>query len=150
MAARMLTQSWTAIAAAIGAGDVLGGAKAIENFGEPGKIVRILSADLMVEAAAVISGETSYALALYNVTPPSALADNDPWDIPSGDRAAFLGRFSIETPADIGASLYIQTPALNDDVKMGAFSSLWAYLITVGGFTAAATLRRVRLYVEDV
>ena len=150
MAARLITQSWTAIAAAIGAGDVMGGAKEIIHAGEPGKIIRILSADLMVDAAAVISGETSYALALYNVTPPSALADNAVWDIPSGDRASFLGRFSIGTPVDLGASLYVQTPALNVDVKLGLTSSLWAYLITVGGFTATAFDRRVRLYVEDV
>jgi hypothetical protein len=150
MAARMLTQSWTAIAAAIGAGDVMGGALPIANFGEPGKVVRILSSDLMVDHTAIVSGETSYALALYNVTPPSDLADNDPWDIPAGDRASFLGRFSLGTPADIGSSLYIQTPLLNIDLKMGAFSSLWAYLITVGGFTPTAVDRRVRLYVEDV
>lgn len=138
--------TFLAVAAAIGAGDVMAGAREFANIGPlGGGMVRILSTELLVAHDAVISGETSYALHLYTVTPPSALADNATWDLPSGDRASYRGYIDLGTVVDRGSSLFVQTEGINKDVLVPSGGSLWGYLVTVGGFTATAASRIVSL-----
>ncbi len=126
---------------AYGAGDVIGAATgstaAVEftDMGPVGRSIRITGCELLIEASSVISGETSYRLHLYNVTPPSALGDNTAWDLPSGDRASYLGYVDLGTPVDVGASLYVQTADLTKHVKLEKSGSLWGYLVTVGAHT---------------
>ena len=96
--------------------------------------VLITGLSMLIEASAIISGETSYTLHLYNVTPPSALGDNTAWDLPSGDRASYLGGFNVGTPADLGASLYVRTDQINAQI-LAASSSIFGYLTTVGAHT---------------
>lgn len=148
MAARLLTATFTPAAAAYLANDVMEGAKEFVNAGQPGSIVRILSADLLISHTALVASEANYRLALYNVTPPSAIADNGAFDIAAGDRDAFVALFSLGTPVDVGSSLFIQAPTLNIDVKLGVGSSFFGYLITDAGITPTAAARRVRLFVE--
>lgn len=148
MGARLLTATFTPAAAAYNANDVMDVAKEFVNAGQPGAVVRILSSDLLISHTALVASEANYRLALYNVTPPSALADNAAWDIPSGDRDALVALFSLGTPVDVGSSLFIQAPTLNIDVKLGEGSSLFGYLITDAGITPTAAARRVRLFVE--
>lgn len=82
----------------------------------PGEaMIRVISTTLEIDAAAIISGETSYTLQLYRETPPSVLGDNAAWDLPSGDRATYIGSLNLGTPADDGASLFIQTDNINKD-----------------------------------
>lgn len=102
-------------------------------------MISIESSVLRVDLAAVISGMTSYTLHLYNVTPPSALGDNAAWDLPSGDRSAYLGSISLGTPADVGSTLYIETQNHNKRVKLSG-TSLFGYLVTAGGFTPSAQI----------
>lgn len=99
-----------------------------------GQDILITSVSLEIDAAAVISGETSYRLYLYNVTPPSALGDNVAWDLPAGDRASFLGYVDLGTPIDLGSTLYVKTDIVNAQVKLSG-ANLFGYLVTNGGYT---------------
>lgn len=122
------------------ANDVIGaatGSTAALTFGSMGPSagrVLITTAELEIDAAAIISGETSYRLYLYNVTPPSALGDNAPWDLPSGDRASFLGYVDLGTVVDLGSTLYVQSTYVGKQVLL-AGTSLFAYLVTIGPYT---------------
>ena len=71
------------------------------------------------------------------VSPPSALADNAPWDLPSGDRSAFLGIVQLGTPVDLGSTLYVEANIINKQIKL-AGTSLFGYLVTQTGYTPAA------------
>lgn len=126
------------------ANDVLGAATGstaaltFANMGSSAGRIMITSAQLEIDAAAVISGETSYRLYLYNVTPPSALGDNAAWDLPSGDRASFLGYVDLGTPVDLGSTLYVEVNGINKQVLL-AGTSLFAYLVTIGTYTPTAS-----------
>lgn len=125
------------------AGDIVGaatGSTAALTFAiapSVGGELVITSVSLEIDASAVISGETSYRLYLYNVTPPSALGDNAAWDIPSGDRASFLGYVDLGTPVDLGSTLYVQTDGLNKVIK-AASGNVFGYLVTNGAYTPTA------------
>lgn len=109
--------------------------------------VMLTSAQLEIDAAAVPSGMTSFQLALYSVTPPSAYGDNAAWDLASGDRASFLGLINIGTPVDIGSTLVINTDVINKQITVLATASLFGYLITNGGFTpASGTTYKINLH----
>lgn len=110
-----------------------------------GSNIMISGVALERDVAALISGETTYNLYLYNVTPPSALADNAAFDIPSGDRASFLGKISISTPVDEGSTLYIEMNGINKQVKLSG-THIFGYLVTVGAYTpASATVLKITL-----
>lgn len=128
---------------AYAAGDVVGATAAAISFadiGPSGKDINITRTELRIDLAAVPSGMTSFRLELYSVTPPSALADNDPFDLVSGDRASYLGFIDMGTPVDKGSTLYAQVNGVNTHLKL-AGTGLFAYLVTVGGYTptSAAT-----------
>lgn len=121
------------------ANGVVGGALDLGVLGPSGGIVMINFTSLMREATAILSGETTYRLHLYNVTPPSALADNATWDLPSGDRASYLGYVDLGAPVDLGSTLYVQQPAVGIPVKLSG-THLFGYLTTIGGYTPTAQL----------
>ena len=132
------------------AGDVCGEALAAITFPNTGPAngsIIITDADLRVDVAAIPAGMTSFRLHLYNATPPSALADNAVWDLPAGDRAAYLGYIDIGAPLDVGSTLYVQTDGLPPRVyRMGASTSLFGYLVTNSAFTpSSATVKTVRI-----
>lgn len=124
------------------------------TIGPPdGGDIIITSAELEIDATAIISGESSYNLYLYNVTPPSALGDNAAFDIPSGDRASFVGKIALGTPIDEGSTLYIRTDGINAHFRVSSGTgSLFGYLVTVGAYTPTAsrvykiTLHSVKLF----
>jgi hypothetical protein len=131
------------------AGDVCGAAAAAIEFASIGPAaghIIITDADLRVDVTAVPAGMTSFRLHLYNVTPPSALADNAVWDLPAGDRASYLGYIDLGSPVDVGATLFVQSGTINKKLKMGTTTSLFGYLVTNGGFTpSSATVKTIRL-----
>lgn len=142
----------TADTNAYAANDVLGAATGstaaltFASMGPSGADVMITSAALEIDASAVISGETSYRLYLYNVTPPSALGDNVAWDLPSGDRASFLGYVDLGTPVDLGSTLYVQTDNINTQIKLSG-TSIFAYLVTIGAYTpTSARVHKITLH----
>lgn len=123
---------------AYSAGDVLGGALTIATGMTSAQRIMICSVDLMPNITAIPAGMTSFTLHLYSATPPSAIADNGAFDLPSGDRSVYLGSISVGTPADLGSTLYCQTDGVNRPVQMVGSASIFGYLVTVGGFTPAA------------
>jgi len=124
------------------ANDVIGAATgataAIEfaNIGPSGGSIRIIGTEMAINVAAVISGMTSFRLHLYSVTPPSALGDNAPWDLPAGDRASYLGFLDLGAPVDLGSTLYVQAEQAKDVKLLG--TSLFAYPVTIGTFTPSS------------
>jgi hypothetical protein len=140
------------------ANDVIGaatGATAAVQFSSIGASaggeVLLTSATLEIDAASVPSGMTSFNLALYNVTPPSALGDNAAWDLPSGDRVSYLGTVGLGTIADVGATLYVATDLINRQITIPSGGSLFGYLITVGAYTPAAqTVHKITLHTVGV
>lgn len=121
------------------AGDVVGeatGSTAAVEFvglGRPNHGNRIIGAELMINAAAVISGEGDYRLHLYSETPASAPGDNAAFDIPSGDRDAYLGYIDLGTPIDLGSTLYVQSEQAKDLRAVGVNGSVFGLLETRGG-----------------
>lgn len=103
--------------------------------------VFITTARFEIDISAVPSGMTSFNLPLYNVTPPSALGDNAPWDLPAGDRSAFRGMWpgGLGTPLDLGSTLYVETLQINKQILVPSGGSLFSYLVTVGPWTPAAS-----------
>lgn len=147
-----VTLTRTADTNAYNANDVIGAATgstaAVEfaSMGPNGGRIMITTAELRIDRNAVISGETSYRLHLYNVTPPSALGDNAAWDLPSGDRDSYLGFIELGTPVDLGSTLYVQTTQVNRQLKL-AGTSLFGYLVTVGAYTPqSATVHSITLH----
>lgn len=120
------------------AGDVLGGALTFATGLTSGQRAMIAGVDLMPQIAAIPAGMTSFRLHLYNVTPPSALADNAVWDLPSGDRASYLGYVDVGTPADVGSTLFCQSDNVNKAIQTSGSANVFGYLVTNGGFTPNA------------
>lgn len=152
------TATFTPTAAAYDAGDVMGVAQELvltNSSGQPfsgrdgnggGGEYLITSSMLMVSETGVQSGETSYLLKLYSVTPPSAHANRDTWNLPSGDRAAYLGSLALGAPVDIGSTLVVETDDLRKQITVASSGKIFAELVTVGAFTATATDRKVTLH----
>ena len=99
--------------------------------------VMLTSCALEIDLAAIISGMTSFRLYLYNVTPPSALGDNAAFDLPSGDRASYLGYVDLGSPVDLGSTLYVEFNGINKQIKL-AGTSIFAYLVTIGAYTPSS------------
>lgn len=131
------------------ANDVVGATAAALTFPDIGPSqgrIMITSASLEVDVSAIPSGMTSFTLHLYSVTPPSALADNAAFDLPSGDRASYLGSISLQSPATLGSTLYVEVNGINKQLKL-AGTSLFGYLVTAGAYTpTSASVKVVTLH----
>lgn len=152
----VVTLTRTADTTSYTANDVVGAATGstaaltFANMGPPNTIdggrVMITSVAMEIDSTAVISGQTSYRLYLYNVTPPSALGDNVAFDIPAGDRASYLGYVDLGTPVDLGSTLYVETNGVNKQIKL-AGTNLFAYLVTIGAYQpASATVHVITIH----
>lgn len=126
---------------AYAANDVLGdtGGSAIITFaafGAAGDNIMLTSAAFRYDVAALPSGMAAMRLHLYTAA-PTAIADNAAFDVPAGDRAAYVGWVDLAAPTDLGATLFTQVNQINKHVKL-AGTALYGLLQTVGGFTPAA------------
>lgn len=145
-ASREVSVSFTPAAAAYAANDVIEGAKEFALIGPTaGSRVFLVGTVLEIQTTGLQSGETSYNLQLYNVTPPSAYADNAAWDLPSGDRASHIATIPLGTAVDLGSTCKIEVNNINELLTIPSGGSLFAYLVTVGAFTATAVARKVTL-----
>lgn len=123
---------------AYSASDVLGGAITFASIApSAGGNIMITSVELEADITSLPSGMTNFNLYLYNVTPPSAIADNAAFDIGSGDRASFIGKIALGILVDEGSTLYVRNDVVNAHV-LAASSSIFGYLVTVGAFTPAS------------
>lgn len=148
------TASFTPAAAAYAAGDIMSTAKefkfkyADDSPVAPGSLIRIYSTILRIDTTALQASEAAYTLPLYNITPPSAQADNAAWALASADLPYYEGKLALGTPVDEGAALYVKTQlTANQDMRLtlATGTSLFGELITVAGFTATAVARQVTL-----
>lgn len=134
----------TADTNAYAAGDVIGaatGSTAAQTLEKvsPGtpRHLFIASGRLLIRDSSVISGEGNYRLHLYSGLPGSALGDNAAWDLPSGDRASYLGYLDFGTVADVGASAYVEANGINKQVRLPG-GLMYAYLVTSGAYTPSS------------
>lgn len=110
-----------------------------------GEVV-ITGATLEVDLSAIPSGMTTFTLHLYSITPPSAIGDNAGWDLPSGDRASYLGSINLGAPADLGSTLYASTDGYFKQVT-AAGTHIFGYLVTNAIYTpASGTTYKVTLH----
>jgi hypothetical protein len=140
--------TFTPTAVSYTAGNTMGTAGTFASIAPAGGgSVLITNTRLRVDANAVQSGETSYTLQLYTVTPPSALANNTAWNLPSGDRASYVGSIALGTVVDLGDTLWVEQTGLTKQIIVPAVAvgSLWGYLVTNGTFTATVASRVVTL-----
>lgn len=119
------------------ANDVVGGVITFPLVARAASPVLITAAELEIDVAAIPVGMGGFRMFLYNAAPPSALADNAPFDLPVGDRASFLGYIDLGSPVDLGSTLYLKADQVNMQRK-SVTTSLFAYLVTLGAFTPAA------------
>lgn len=141
--------NFTSGTTAYAANDIAGGALTFANIGPSAGRIIITSVALRIDSSALISGQSSYVLHLYNVTPPSAVADSGVFDLPSGDRTAYLGSINLGAPVDLGSTLYIGTDGVNKQIKL-ASTSVYGYLVTVGAYTPTAQAYTVELHATAV
>lgn len=123
------------------AGDVVGGVLAIPNIGPANGHIYLTDVKLMLNISAVPSGMGSFTLHLYNASPSSAIADNSPFTLGSGDRAAYVGNIVIGTPVLVGTGTgtpYVMTSGLNAGYTMPNGTTLYGYLVTSAAYTPAA------------
>lgn len=143
------------------AGDVIGSADSgtpanagsaihtLANIGPSGGSVFLTTIDLMIFLGAIPSGMTSFRLHLYNAS-PTAILDNAAWDLPSGDRANYIGYVDLGTVLDLGSTLFVQSDSINKHVKLADGStSLFCQLVTNGGYTPTSG-EQYRLTVRTV
>lgn len=146
------TANFTPAAAAYGAGDLISVAQPFTFAyldGRPvvaGSLIRVLTTVMKIDQTAVISGETSYTLPMYSVTPPSAQADNAAWTLASADLPSYRGTIALGTPVDLGAACYIKTQLTDGQDLNLTVASFYGELVTTGAFTATAVARQVFLY----
>lgn len=147
-----VTLTRTADTNAYTANDVIGAATgstaalSFLNMGNSAGRIIITSAQMEWDETAIPSGATSFRLYLYSVTPASALGDNAAWDLPSGDRASFLGYVDLGVPADLGSTLYTEQNGINKQIKLTG-SGLFGYLVTNAGYTpASASVMKITLH----
>lgn len=142
--------TFTPAAAAYSANDIMDVAKEFTNICQiSGGAIMITSVSLEVDTTALQASEASYRLHLYSVTPPSAPADNDAWDLPAGDRVSYRGYVDLGTPVDLGSTLYVETNGVNKQLNLPASvggGSMFGLLVTIAGFTATAVARKVKIH----
>lgn len=136
---------------AIGSATAAGGAVlTFANIGRIGEML-ITSVAIEIDVTAIPAGMTSFDLHLYSVTPPSDLGDNGAWDLAVADRASYLGKIILGTPVDEVSTLYVEqhsNPGVNLPKQVTlASTSLFAYLVTVGGYTPTAlAVKKITLH----
>ena len=126
-------------ATAYAAGDVVGdtGGSAIVSLtaGPSGGFVLVQSVSLVFSDSVVPSGMGAFRVHLYSVS-PTAIADNEAFDLVSGDRATYMGYIDLPAPLDFGSTIYTQTDYPGRLIKLAAASTtLFAKIETRGAYT---------------
>jgi hypothetical protein len=131
------------------ANDVLGGALDLGVLGVSAGPIKITGLELEGDIAAIPAGMSTFTLHMYNVTPPSAIADNGAWDLPAGDRASYLGNIPNITLGDLGSTLYGAIDEMAKQLRL-AGTHVFGYLATVGAFTPAGNSEVYKLTMHTV
>lgn len=141
---RAASATFTPAAASHAGGDVVGGAQEFALGAPAGAVFEIMSASLLIAGGTIET--TAWTLHLYSATPPSALADDAAFDLPSGDRASYLGAVALAQVADLGSTLFIETNTINKRIKLAAAAtSVFSYLVNGTTLTPQAVAHVVTL-----
>lgn len=124
------------------AGDVNGAAAEFALGAPSGSLVLITDAELEIDGGTAEA--TAWRLYLFNVTPPSALADDAAFVLPSGDRASYLGFIELGTAVDLGDTQWVEAHGINKAVRL-AGTSVFGYLVNLTTLTPAAVAHIVKL-----
>lgn len=122
------------------AGDVVGdtGGSAIitlSSIGPTAGYVIVQSAALIFSDSTVPAGMGAFRVHLYNAS-PTAIADNAPFDLLSGDRSKYMGYIDLAAPQDFGSTIYTQVDYPGRLIKLAAASTtLYAEIETRGAYT---------------
>lgn len=135
--------TFTPAATSHAAGDCNGAAQQFSLGAPSGCTFLITDAELEIDGGTAEA--TAWRLYLYNVTPPSATADDGAWDLVSGDRASFLGYVDLGTAVDLGSTQWIETHGINKAVKLSG-TSVFGYLVNLTTLTPAAVAHIAKLY----
>ena len=135
--------TFTPAASSHAAGDCNGAAGTFALGALSGSVFMITDAELEIDGATAEA--TAWRLYLYNVTPPSATADDGAWDLPSGDRASFLGYIDLGTAIDLGSTQWVENHGVNKTVKLSG-TGVFGYLVNLTTLTPAAVAHIVKLY----
>jgi hypothetical protein len=135
--------TFTPAASSHTAGDVHEGAKTFALGAISGSRIMITSASLQISSAT--TEVTAWRLYLFNVTPPSALADDAAFVLPAGDLASFLGYVDLGTAVDLVDNQWVETNIINKQVKL-AGTGLFGYLVNLTTLTPAAVAHTVTLH----
>ena len=111
----------------------------------------VVGASLEIDVAAIPSGMAGYRLHLYNAA-PTAIADNAAYNLPSGDRAKYLGYVTFTTPVDLVDTLWAMDDGARLAGKLAAASvTLTGILETLGAYTpTASTVKTIELLLAAV
>lgn len=133
------------------AGDVVGSTSGsaiitLPSIGPSGGYVLFQSVRLLIGSTSVPSGMAAFRLHLYTAT-PTAIVDNSPFDLLSGEVANYAGYIDLPAPQDLGSTLFTQADYCGTAIKLAtASTSLFAELETRGAFTpASATVFDLRV-----
>lgn len=108
------------------AGDVNGGAQEFKSIGGPGGVVNLVNASLRIANATAET--TAWVVYLFDVTPPSAVADDGAFLLAAGDYTSFVGSVALAQTADVGDTQYIETNNIQRLIRLRS-SSLFGYLV---------------------
>lgn len=135
--------TFTPAASSHTAGDCNGAAQEFALSAPSAGRIMITSASLEIDGGTAEA--TAWRLFLFNVTPPSAVADDSPHTLPSGDRSAFLGFIDLGTAVDQGDTQWIETHGINKQIKL-AGTSVFGYLVNLTTLTPANVAHIVTLH----
>lgn len=133
--------AFTPAAASHTAGDVNGGAQEFALGAPSGINIKIVTASMIIAGGTIET--TAWKLHLFNVTPPSALADDAAFTLASGDRASYLGFIDLAQVVDYGDTLYIEGNP-NKQLKLSG-TSVFGYLVNGTTLTPQAVAHTVTL-----
>lgn len=126
------------------AGDVVGdtGGSAIltlSNIGPSGGFILVQSAALIFSNSTVPAGMGAFRAHFYNAS-PTAIADNAPFDLVSGNHALYMGYVDLSAPQDFGSTIYTQVDYPGRLIRLAAASTtLFAEIETRGAYTPVST-----------
>jgi hypothetical protein len=122
------------------AGDVVGATSGsailtLSNIGPSGGFILIQSSALIFSDSTVPAGMGAFRVHFYNAS-PTAIADNAPFDLVSGDRTLYMGYIDLSAPQDLGSTVYTQTDYQGRLIKLAtASTTLFAEIETRGAYT---------------
>lgn len=149
MAAFSASATFTPAAASHTAGDSNGTAQEFVSIAPRSGGAMITSASLQINGGTAEA--TAWRLYLFNVTPPSALADDAAFVLAAGDRASYLGHVDLGTAVDIGDTQWIETHGINKQVALPqGTTSMFGYLVNLTTLTPAAVAHIVKLHTVAV